>query len=86
MARGTGSGSPIPKPAALSITQDTESGIVYREAEIKALAVVARTHELKVHMDGARFATPSPFSRRRIAAHASLTLPGRPASMRSPSV
>jgi threonine aldolase len=61
VARGTGSGSPIPKPAALSITQATESGTVYREAEIKALAAVARTHELKVHMDGARFANAVAF-------------------------
>ena len=61
VARGTGSGSPIPKPAALSITQATESGTVYREAEIKALAAVARKHELKVHMDGARFANAVAF-------------------------
>ncbi|CAM5775466.1 L-threonine aldolase [Labrys miyagiensis] len=61
VARGSGSGSPIPKPAALSITQATESGTVYREAEISALAAVARENGLKVHMDGARFANAVAF-------------------------
>ncbi len=44
------------KPAALSLTQTTEGGTVYRPAEIQALAEVAHHHGLKVHMDGARFA------------------------------
>ncbi len=44
------------KPAALSLTQATECGTVYRPAEIAALSEVARRHGLKVHMDGARFA------------------------------
>jgi threonine aldolase len=61
IARGTGSGSPIPKPAALSITQATESGTVYREAEITELSAIARAHGLKVHMDGARFANAVAF-------------------------
>jgi threonine aldolase len=61
IARGTGSGSPIPKPAALSITQATESGTVYREAEIAALTTVAKAYGLKVHMDGARFANAVAF-------------------------
>ncbi len=45
-----------PKPAALSISQATELGAVYKPAEIAALSAVARAHGLKVHMDGARFA------------------------------
>ncbi len=44
------------QPAALSLTQATEAGTVYRPAEIAALAEVARGHGLRVHMDGARFA------------------------------
>ncbi|GLS17381.1 L-threonine aldolase [Labrys miyagiensis] len=61
VARGSGSGSPIPKPAALSIAQATESGTVYREAEISALTAVAKARGLKVHMDGARFANAVAF-------------------------
>ncbi len=44
------------KPAAVSLTQATEWGTVYRVAEVSALAAVARQHGLRVHMDGARFA------------------------------
>ena len=44
------------QPAALSITQSTELGTVYRPDEIAALAALARDHGMKVHMDGARFA------------------------------
>ena len=44
------------KPAALSLTQATELGTVYTVKEIAALTAVARTHGLRVHMDGARFA------------------------------
>jgi threonine aldolase len=43
-------------PAALSITQATEAGTIYRTNEIAALAEVARQRSLAVHMDGARFA------------------------------
>ena len=43
-------------PKALSLSQVTECGRVYRLEEIAALAGVAHTHGLKVHMDGARFA------------------------------
>ncbi len=42
--------------AALSLTQATEAGTVYRAGEIAALAEMAHAHGLKVHMDGARFA------------------------------
>jgi threonine aldolase len=44
------------KPAAISIAQATEFGTVYRRDEIAAIADLARTHELSLHMDGARFA------------------------------
>ncbi|GAB4193573.1 MAG: low specificity L-threonine aldolase [Wenzhouxiangellaceae bacterium] len=43
-------------PSALSLTQSCETGTVYQPDEIKALAAVAREHQLGVHMDGARFA------------------------------
>ena len=44
------------KPAAVSLTQATEWGTVYRPEEVAAIAAFARTHGLGVHMDGARFA------------------------------
>lgn len=45
-----------PKPRALSITQATELGTVYRQNEIEAIAEIARQRSLFLHMDGARFA------------------------------
>lgn len=44
------------QPAALSLTQATECGTVYRPDEVAAICAVARQHGLKTHMDGARFA------------------------------
>ena len=44
------------QPAALSLTQATELGTVYRAAELTALSAQAHRHGLKVHMDGARLA------------------------------
>lgn len=44
------------QPAALSLTQATECGTVYRADEVAAIAEVARRHKVKLHMDGARFA------------------------------
>jgi len=44
------------QPAALSLTQATEAGTVYRPDEVAALADIAHRHGLSVHMDGARFA------------------------------
>jgi threonine aldolase len=44
------------QPQALSITQATECGLVYRPDEVAALTAAARTRGLAVHMDGARFA------------------------------
>jgi threonine aldolase len=45
-----------PKPKALSLTQATELGTVYRVDELAELAEVAKRFDLRVHMDGARFA------------------------------
>jgi threonine aldolase len=42
--------------SALSITQATEAGTVYRPTEIAALCEIAHERSLAVHMDGARFA------------------------------
>lgn len=44
------------QPAAVSITQSSEFGTVYRAAEIASIAEIARAHGMKLHMDGARFA------------------------------
>ncbi|MDE1923439.1 MAG: low specificity L-threonine aldolase [Gammaproteobacteria bacterium] len=44
------------KPAAVSVTQATEWGTVYRPAELAALSDAAHELGLGVHMDGARFA------------------------------
>jgi threonine aldolase len=45
-----------PKPRAVSLTQATELGTVYSVAELQAIGEVARRLDLKLHMDGARFA------------------------------
>lgn len=45
-----------PQRGPVSITQVTERGAVYTVAEIKALADVAKSFGLGVHLDGARFA------------------------------
>ena len=42
--------------SALSVTQATEAGTVYRPNEIAALCEIAHERSLSVHMDGARFA------------------------------
>jgi threonine aldolase len=44
------------KPGAISISQATEFGTVYRHDEIAAIADLARTQQLFLQMDGARFA------------------------------
>lgn len=44
------------QPRVVSITQSTEIGTVYSIAEIQALADTAHTHDLLLHMDGARIA------------------------------
>jgi threonine aldolase len=45
-----------PKPRALSLTQATEVGTVYSLDELQTLADRARHHQLRIQMDGARFA------------------------------
>jgi len=45
-----------PKPSAVSITQASERGTVYRAQEIAAIAATVKKHGMKLHMDGARFA------------------------------
>jgi threonine aldolase len=48
-------------PAAISLTQATEAGTVYKPAELQAIAEVARRHKVRLHMDGARFANAMAF-------------------------
>lgn len=42
------------QPMAVSITQSTELGTVYTPEEVKALADLAHSHKMVLHMDGAR--------------------------------
>jgi threonine aldolase len=44
------------QPAAISITNATEYGLVYRAAEVAAIGAFARSQGLALHMDGARIA------------------------------
>lgn len=44
------------QPMAISITQATEIGTLYQPEEIAAIADIAQTYGLPLHMDGARFA------------------------------
>jgi threonine aldolase len=53
---GQGRGVHSVRPRVLSLTQATEMGTVYTLDELSALTDTARRHDLKVHMDGARFA------------------------------
>lgn len=43
-------------PACLSLTNATEAGTVYSPPELRALCDLARSSDLRVHLDGARFA------------------------------
>jgi threonine aldolase len=45
-----------PRPRAVSVTQATEFGTVYTRNDIAALSEFARSRDMRVHMDGARFA------------------------------
>jgi threonine aldolase len=56
LAPYAGRGLHTVQPAALSLSQATEFGTVYRAADVAALCAVAHRHGLRVHMDGARFA------------------------------
>ncbi|MBS0274994.1 MAG: low specificity L-threonine aldolase [Proteobacteria bacterium] len=51
-----GGGVHSPRPSAVSITQATELGTVYKLDEIRAIADTAHKHGMTLHMDGARFA------------------------------
>ena len=44
------------QPMAVTVTQSTESGTLYDLDEIERLAGIARSHDIPLHMDGARFA------------------------------
>ena len=44
------------QPASISITQACETGLVYQLDEVSAICEIAQKHNMKVHMDGARFA------------------------------
>jgi threonine aldolase len=44
------------QPAAVSLTQATEAGTIYRVDEIAEIAAVCRRYGLALHMDGSRFA------------------------------
>src|SRR5262249_41299212 len=44
------------QPAAVSLTQASDLGAVYRLDEVRAVADAAKARGLTVHMDGARFA------------------------------
>jgi threonine aldolase len=45
-----------PKPKVLSLTQATELGTLYQIEELQAIQAVAQQYNLRIHMDGARFA------------------------------
>ncbi|MER7555970.1 beta-eliminating lyase-related protein [Nocardioides sp. NPDC126508] len=44
------------QPAVLSLTSPSDYGTVYSPAEIAELTAIAKTRDLRVHLDGARFA------------------------------
>ncbi|OJF96642.1 threonine aldolase family protein [Pararhizobium antarcticum] len=44
------------QPMAITLTQATEAGTVYSLDEIQAISAIARSNDLPLHMDGARFA------------------------------
>ena len=56
LARGPWGGPHHVTAAAVSLSQASEAGTIYRTAEIGRLAEIAHGHGLAVHMDGARFA------------------------------
>lgn len=56
LSQGTQGNVHNAQPAAVSLTQATERGTLYRPDEIHEIAELAHKHKLKVHMDGTRFA------------------------------
>lgn len=51
----------FPKPRVVTITQPTETGLVYSIEEVQAISAVCRDLGLRLHMDGARFANACAF-------------------------
>ncbi len=49
------------QPAAVSITNATEYGLAWRPQEIGAISEIAKGADMKLHMDGARFANAVAF-------------------------
>jgi threonine aldolase len=56
ISRHSGHRPHLANAAAVSLTQASEAGTIYRVDEIAKLADIAHAHGLAVHMDGARFA------------------------------
>ena len=56
LTRGPWGGPHHVTPAALSLSQATEAGTIYRTSEIRQLTEIAHGHKVAVHLDGARFA------------------------------
>jgi threonine aldolase len=56
LERGPWGGPHHVSPAALSLSQATETGTIYRASEIRQLADIAHAHDVALHIDGARFA------------------------------
>ena len=54
-ARGVGDVH-MSQPQAVSVTQETETGSVYSITELEAISQICKSNQLKLHMDGARFA------------------------------
>ena len=55
------------QPAALSITNATEYGLIYRSGEVAALGSLAKSRGLNFHMDGARLANALASSGEKLA-------------------
>ncbi len=55
------------QPAACSITNATEYGLVYRAHEVAAIGAECRARGLALHMDGARFANAIAFTGDNVA-------------------
>ena len=53
---GNGREIHFPKPKVVSLTQSTELGTVYTQAELLEIYKVTKRNNLRLHMDGARFA------------------------------
>lgn len=60
-----GHGVHFPKIRALSLTQSTELGTIYRPDELRELCAFAHSRGLAVHVDGARFANAAAALRAR---------------------